>query len=167
MRPRNPTEDEYKQMLANMGKVGAGRSLPVNSKRVASYGVSAAPPPHLPRELVIVGQIKSGKNRILITRTGHRYPPKEFKAWRDEVVGNLVKQWKQPAVTDPVRLHITYWPGDRRTRDVSGMADALFHVLVKAGVLKDDGLVWDLLWYRQPMNRKGPKVLITVQEWGA
>lgn len=24
MRPRNPTEDEYKQMLANMGKVGGG-----------------------------------------------------------------------------------------------------------------------------------------------
>jgi Holliday junction resolvase RusA-like endonuclease len=129
-------------------------------------GVNPARPPLLPRELVIAGQIKSGKNRILITRTGHRYPPKEFKAWRDGVVGDLVKQWKQPSVTVPVRLYCQYWPGDRRTRDVSGMADALFHVLVKAGVLKDDGLVWDLLWYRQPMNRKGPKVLITITEWG-
>jgi Holliday junction resolvase RusA-like endonuclease len=113
-----------------------------------------------------VGQIKSGKNRILITRTGHRYPPEAFKVWRDAAVGDLVKQWRQPAITVPVRLYCTYWPGDRRTRDVSGMIDAMFHVLVKAGVLKDDGLVWDCLWYRQHMNKKGPKVLITISELG-
>ncbi len=128
-------------------------------------GIKSGPSPILPRELVIVGQIQSGKNRILITRTGHRYPPERFKVWRDEVSGNLAKQWKDVPVTEPVRLHCLYWPGDRRTRDVSGMEDAMFHVLVKAGVLKDDGLVWDCLWYRQPLNRKGPKVLITVQEW--
>ena len=136
-------------------------------------GSNPAPPPHkrehesrLSWELVIVGQIKSGKNRILITRTGHRYPPEAFKVWRDRVVTDLVKQWQQPPITVPVRLYCTYWPGDRRTRDVSGMMDAMFHVLVKAGVLKDDGLVWDCTWLRQHMNAKGPKVLITISEWG-
>ena len=230
MRPRNPTEDEYKQMLANMKRVGggvvghtplrgandgyvpneagntvrnprmagnkdmapvslrgksvealdcagrgeaynpeAGRATKLRTKeseRSTMAGSNPAPPPQLPRELVIVGQIKSGKNRILITRTGHRYPPKEFKAWRDEAVEDMRKQWKQPAIIFPVSLWCQYWPGDRRTRDVSGMMDAMFHVLVKAGVLHDDGLVWNCSWFRMEMNKKGPKVLITVREWG-
>ncbi len=186
IRPRVITEDDFKVLLGNMEKVRGGvvgtREVPrprdINhgaarrSFRKDTVTVAGANPAPSPKrefdsaELVLVGQIKSGKNRILITRTGHRYPPKEFQVWRDAMVADFVKQWKQPAITEPVRLHCQYWPGDRRTRDVSGMEDALFHVLVRAGVLKDDGLVYDCLWYRQPMNRKGPKVLITITNWG-
>lgn len=141
-------------------------------------GANPAPPPikreyrsKLPRELVIVGQMPSGKTSGVkegYTKTGkkYRYPNARFKAWRELAVGDLLKQWKDVPVTEPVRLYCQYWPGDRRTRDVPGIEDAMLHALVKAGVLKDDGLAYDILWYRQPMNRKGAKVLITVQEWG-
>ena len=192
MRPRNPTEDEYKQMLANMGKVRGDGHAPTRSvaradgKRI-KLGVGAtslprgvagstpAPSPPLSFELIIVGQMPSGKNQVRTAWTKnkkipgkmkpHKYPDKRFAQWRDEAVGDLVKQWRYDPITEPVRLHVTYWPGDRKTRDVPGMEDALFHVLVKARILKDDGLVRDLLWYGQPMNRKGPKVLITIARW--
>ncbi len=188
-RPRVITEDDFKVLVGNMekvrGSVGTRPSSQLHEARTERdyltleagsktgkpvAGSNPAPSPKREfdsAELVLVGQIKSGKNRILITRTGHRYPPKEFQVWRDAMVLDFAKQWKRPAITDPVRLHCQYWPGDRRTRDVSGMEDALFHVLVRAGVLKDDGLVWDCLWFRQPMNRKGPKVLITITSWSA
>ena len=173
MRHRNPTEEEYKQMLANMGKVGGGaiETALCRGGIPKATGSTPVPPPQLPRELVIVGQMPSGKTSGVkegYTKTGkkYRYPNARFKAWRELAVDGLVKQWKDNPVTFPVRLHCLYWPGDRRTRDVPGIEDAMLHALVKAGVMKDDGLVWDLLWYRQPMNRKGPKVLITVQEWG-
>ena len=172
------TEEEYMQMLARMGKVGGTlKGLDAGGVSAAQKMGKPAPPPQLPRELVIVGQMPSGKNQVRTAWTKnkkkpgkmkpHKYPDKRFAAWRDVAAADLWKQWKSYPIGVHVRLHCMYWPGDRRTRDVSGMADALLHVLVCSNILIDDELVWDLLWYRQPMNRKGPKVLITVQEWGA
>jgi hypothetical protein len=65
----------------------------------------------------------------------------------------------------PVTLTVTYWPGDVRVRDVSGMLDALMSLLVWVGVLQDDGLIWDVVWKRQGVNRKFPKVIMEVTEW--
>jgi Holliday junction resolvase RusA-like endonuclease len=60
----------------------------------------------------------------------------------------------------PVKLKVDYWPGDKRTRDVSGMLDALFHLLVYTKVLKDDGLVRDVIWRYNGVNRQFPKVAL-------
>jgi len=65
-------------------------------------------------------------------------------------------------MTTPVRLTCDYWPGDQRTRDVSGQLDALFHLLVYAKVLKDDGLVHDVIWRRHETNKKFPKVVMEI-----
>ena len=117
--------------------------------------------------LALVGNLCSGKNAVKITRSGHHYPGKRFKAWRDEAMLQLKSQVIHNKLTPgcPVHLKVEHWPGDARTRDVSGMTDALFHLLVYAGVLEDDGLVFDLTWRRQPVNRKFPKVVMTITEW--
>jgi len=127
-----------------------------NSRR----GESAPSPYKI--EMVLLGKIPSGKNAVKTTRYGRHYASQRFKDWRTDALAQLAMQWDTRTITTPVRLHCLYWPGDRITRDVSGMADALFHLLVKAGILKDDGLIHDLLWYRQGLNRKFPKLCLTI-----
>lgn len=113
----------------------------------------------------ITGQMKSGKNRVLITRKGRRYAPKSFAEWRDRVVPELTIQRGTCAlfpVSEPITLECEYTPGDARTRDVDGMLGALLHVIVKAGLLTDDGLVWGVTWRRLEMDRKKPGLTFTM-----
>lgn len=121
----------------------------------------------------ITGQMKSGKNRVLITRKGRRYAPKSFSDWREQILKQLAPQvsaYAQEGACLPLQSTITleceYTPGDRRVRDVDGMLGALLHVIVKAGLLTDDGLVWAVTWRRMEMDRKQPglKFTITQQE---
>ena len=116
------------------------------------------------------GQLKSGKNRVLITRQGRRYAPKEFSQWRDQMIDQLYPHaatYAENGARFPLQtmitLHCEYTPGDQRTRDVDGMLGALMHVIVKANLLKDDGLVWGVTWRREAMNRQEPKLVFTME----
>jgi len=114
--------------------------------------------------ILLLNQIPSGKNAIIVTRTGHHYPNARFKAWREDAVlqlrvhGHIPK----PALDYPLALSVKYWAGDKRTRDVSGMLDALFHLLTHAKVIKDDGLIRDVTWRWCGVNRENPKVELTL-----
>jgi len=114
----------------------------------------------------ILGNCPSGKNKILVTRDGRHIPGDRFVVWRKDAFIQLKAQRQIPKrpIDWPVKLKVDYWPGDRLVRDITGMADALFHLLVYAGVLKDDGFVYDLCWYRQQTDRKFPKVRVEVLE---
>lgn len=114
---------------------------------------------------LIAGQMKSGKNRVLITRKGRRYAPKSFAQWRDVVVEQLEHQKTNGSypITSTVSLECEYTPGDSRTRDVDGMLGALLHVIVKAGLLVDDGLVWAVTWRRMEMDREKPGLRFTLR----
>ena len=129
-------------------------------------------PPHATSvTLALTGQLPSGKNQVQLSfRNGtvHKYPNKTFTNWRATAHVQLLEQVSQyglriPTITTPVRLTVEYWPGDARTRDISGQLDALFHLLVYAKVLKDDGLVHDVTWKRQAVNRTFPKVFLTIE----
>ena len=104
------------------------------------------------------GQIPSGKNAVVVTRTGMRFPAKRFKLWREQALAQLGEQGagQQEPIDQTVSLECEYTPGDRRTRDVPGMLDALLHVIVKAGLLVDDGLVWAVTWRRNELDRENP-----------
>jgi Holliday junction resolvase RusA-like endonuclease len=112
----------------------------------------------------LAGQIPSGKNAVIVTRSGMRFPAKRFKAWREQALEQLAPQL--PANVKPIGTTVTleceYTPGDRRTRDVPGMLDALLHVIVKAGLLVDDGLVWAVTWKRNEMDRQKPGLRFTI-----
>ena len=112
----------------------------------------------------LLGQICSGKNRIIVTRDGRRIPDKRFVKWRTDaakqMVGNTLLNGQ---FTTPVRLSVIYTPGDLRTRDVTGMADALFSLLAWTGVVKDDGLIRELHWTEEALNRSEPKVELDVR----
>ena len=94
--------------------------------------------------LVICGQIIGGKNNIIITRSGRRFPKANWAAWRDDAVAGIREQLKPSfqTITEPVNVRLTYFAGDRRRRDMPAVIDAIWHVLEKSGVVKDDFLLW-------------------------
>lgn len=126
--------------------------------------------PFPPFMISVTGQLVSGKNQVqLLFRNGRvmKYPNATFKSWRDKATMEIRKQvMSAPEIDRPIRLTCDYWPGDKRTRDVSGQLDAIFHALVYAKVLKDDGLIHDVVWTRHEMNRKFPKIVMEISAWG-
>ncbi len=117
----------------------------------------------------IPGQLPSGKNQVqLLFRKGKvmKYPNKTFAIWRAKSATELVLQGLPlKPIAEPVRLTCDYWPGDLRTRDVSGQLDALFHLLVYVKLLKDDGLIYDVVWRRHEVNTKFPKVVLELEKY--
>jgi Holliday junction resolvase RusA-like endonuclease len=113
----------------------------------------------------LTGPMQSGKNRVLITRTGHRYPPERFKVWRDTHVAAIRRQcdgFPQP-IRHRIALIVDYTPGDLRTRDVAGMLDAICHLLERSGLIEHDGLIRDCTWHEFPMDRTKPQATVTLR----
>lgn len=124
-------------------------------------------PPGSTISLILDGQCPSGKNQVqLLWRNGkvHRYPNKTFTNWRARSYQQILAQYTPACLTRPVTLSCTYWPGDRRIRDVSGQLDAIFSLLVFAKLLKNDGLIYDCLWTRMEVS-SCPKVQLDMTEW--
>lgn len=90
------------------------------------------------------GQIMGGKNNIIVTRTGHRFPNPKWAKWRDKMVASVKQQLPVEfrTIDVPTNIRLTYWAGDKRRRDMPAIVDAIFHVLEKAGVVEDDTLLW-------------------------
>lgn len=119
-------------------------------------------------EFVIKGQIKSGKNNMMITRNGLHYPKPGFVIWRTEVLAQIaykaieVDNVNDVPINKPCALHVNYWKGDERRRDVSGMLDALFHCFEKAGIVTDDKLFVDVDWSLMGLDRDNPRVEVMI-----
>lgn len=150
----------------------AGRATKLRTKeseRRTNAGARPAPAPFAPFQLALTGQLPSGKNQVqLLFRNGKvmKYPNKTFTNWRAAAMAQITPEFFcAPNIAQPVSLTIDYWPGDKRTRDVSGQLDALFHLLVYAKVLKDDGLIWNVTWRRHEVNGQFPKVVMEIETY--
>lgn len=113
--------------------------------------------------MTVLGQCKSGKNNMLMTRSGHKYPNPSWAKWRDEVLKQLKMQWNEPIIDHPCLIVIKYYPGDLRRRDVPGMIDALFHCFERAQIVSDDKLFVDVLFTTLPLNRDNARVDIEIK----
>jgi hypothetical protein len=127
-------------------------------------------PPFAPFMLSLTGQLPSGKNQVqLLWRNGkvQRYPNKTFTNWRSLSHVQILEQGGIPSqpITRPVRLTADYWPSNLIVRDVSGQLDAIFSLLVYSKVLKNDGLIYDVIWRRHEVNTKFPKVVMELEAW--
>jgi Holliday junction resolvase RusA-like endonuclease len=93
-------------------------------------------------ELYLKGQCPSGKNAVVVTRTGHRFPAKRFKEWREDALLQLKPQltkWKDCLPFNrPISIQVYYTTKDLRRRDVPGILDAIWHLLEKANIVTDD-----------------------------
>lgn len=95
--------------------------------------------------LTILGQIRGGKNNMIVTRSGKHIPKKAWKLWRDAAVRHvqaaiLFRNFEPISVPCEVEFH--YVAGDHRRRDMPAIVDAVWHVLERAGVVTDDTLLW-------------------------
>ena len=112
--------------------------------------------------LVLTGQLPSGKGQIRKVFRGGKlihYPQKRFSDWRADAAKQLTGQF-QEMIYYKCAMEAHYTPGDLKTRDVSGLLDALFHLFGHAGVIKDDGLIREIHWREHPLDRKSPMVTI-------
>lgn len=90
-------------------------------------------------KFVITGQCPSGKNSVIVTRTGKRFPSKRFKEWREKAMKELLSQCiPDEPISRPVSVTVEYWASDNRRRDVPGILDALWHLLEKVKIVADD-----------------------------
>ena len=117
-------------------------------------------------KLVLEGQLPSGKGQIrkvfLRGKLVH-YPQARFVKWRADACKQLVGQF-QETISWQCAMDAQYTPGDLKTRDVSGLLDALFHLFGYAGVIKDDGLIREVHWREHPLDRKSPMVRIELRK---
>jgi len=112
--------------------------------------------------IVILGQIAGGKNNIVITRTGHRFPKPAWAKWRDNAVESVKSQLLQPwtPISEPANIRLEYWAGDKRRRDMPAIIDSIFHVLEKSGVVTDDWHLW-VAGSHRGYDKENPRAVIT------
>lgn len=118
--------------------------------------------------LDIHGQCCSGKNSVIVTHTGKRFPNARFKKWREVNSTLLLEQLKLnypdfKMITVPISVSLEYTPGDLRRRDVPGMVDAIWHLLEYTKIIKDDALLGKsypqtVRWLPKPIDRENPGV---------
>jgi len=122
-----------------------GRSVTVPSRTVnEKTGRITFSGPRKELRLVIIGQIRGGKNAVKITRKGKRYPDAKWAKWRDAAVRQIVAQLPadHQTITTPISVRLEYVAEDHRRRDQPAVLDAIFHVMERAGVVADDTLIW-------------------------
>ena len=115
--------------------------------------------------IVIRGIIRGGKNNIIITRTGRRFPRPEWAKWRDDAVQQVKTQL--PANWVPIQAHtgviLNYYAGDEKRRDMPAIIDAIWHVLEAAGVTTDDFYLW-AEQSRRTVDRQNPRAEIIIKQ---
>lgn len=95
-------------------------------------------------------------------RGGKRLAP-EARAYRATVV-DIVQAQKVPAVTLPERLrvHVVCYQPDFKRRDLGNLDKTLQDALQHAGVIRDDGDIDDLRFYRHRGAPGALRVVVTI-----
>lgn len=115
-------------------------------------------------EFTLYSKMQSGKNRVMITRTGHRYPTERFVEWRGNMERQIAAQIAAiRTFTTPVRAIVRYTPGDLIRRDAPGIIDALWHVLERTRIVADDALIQAIDYHQEPIDRANPRCLIVLE----
>ena len=112
--------------------------------------------------LRLTGQVRGGKNNLGRTKTGKSYPKKLFADWRAEAIRQIHAQmpsgWTPIAL--PCNVRLDYVAEDRQRRDMPAVLDAIFHCMERAGVVKDDTLLW-VTQSSRSYDKAAPGVTIT------
>ena len=90
--------------------------------------------------------------RMALSREGRAYRT-EACARLAALVGRMAREDR--TLHEPLRVHITLHPPDRRKRDVDNALKALLDALQHAGVIRDDAQIADLRVVRGEVVRGG------------
>ena len=117
--------------------------------------------------LHLMGQVRGGKNNMCITRAGIHYPNPKFVIWRNDMFSQIKTQFPLGIATINSRLlkwTFTYTPEDNRRRDIPAILDAVFHVMERAFLVKDDCLIKNLSFVELPADKESAGILIKAYE---
>lgn len=141
----------------------APASVPLAEKPVESPAIA---PKETGEALLIVtikGQIRGGKNNMGVGKDGSHFAKPKWREWRDGAVRQVREQlpsaWQ--SIDVPCSMRLEYWAGDRKRRDQPAVIDAIFHVLEKVGVVKDDTLLW-ITDSTRAYDKENPRAVITI-----
>lgn len=109
----------------------------------------------------MTGQIRGGKNNICITKSGHRYPNKEWAAWRDTQVYSLKAQRSDKTLDMPCFLSVDYVASNKQRRDIPAILDAIMHCLEKSGIVADDALIKHV-YIRTGYDKDNPRATLKI-----
>ena len=111
----------------------------------------------------IRGQVRGGKNNMLVLKNGMHIPNKAFVKWKKLVMPQIEEQFKgYSMITDRnYKWVFRYTPGDLRRRDMPAILDAIFHVFEKCEVVEDDCMIKDADYKELALNREEPRIEIT------
>lgn len=122
-------------LAANAGDYGDGRPIERIVQPESLRGSMS---------ITILGQIRGGKNNMIVIKRGKHVPKKAWAQWRDQAVSQVINQlpstWEP--ISTPTNVRIEYVAGDRKRRDFPAICDAIWHVLEKSGFVTDDTLLW-------------------------
>ena len=115
-------------------------------------------------ELYLKGQVRGGKNNMRMTRTGRHYPDPKFVLWRADMLRQIAKQLPTIHTITEYGFHwcFEYTPEDKRRRDIPAVLDAVFHVLEKAFIVRDDFQIQNIEFRTLEANKDNAGILIHV-----
>ena len=101
-------------------------------------------------------------NHYWKARGSRRFISPKAKAWLDEAI--LLLRAKRVRFEGAVAIHMRFSPPDRRKRDGDNLEKAIMDALVKAGVIKDDSLVYVKKSCKEVLDERLGYVLLEVEE---
>ena len=114
--------------------------------------------------ITLTGQVRGGKNNMGVTKTGIHYPKPEWARWRDAMLAQVQRQFSGDPIDCECKAVIRYWAGDRKRRDIPAILDAIWHVLERSGVVKDDALIKSVEFHGL-YDKANPKAVIVLVPW--
>ena len=111
--------------------------------------------------ITLTGQVRGGKNNMGVTKTGIHYPKPEWARWRDAMLTQVQRQFSGDPIECECKAVIRYWAGDRKRRDIPAILDAIWHVLERSGIVKDDALIKSVEFHGL-YDKENPKAVIVL-----
>lgn len=129
------------QIAAQLGKRA---SVLIDGKVTYSDRSQLPEPTNMLCRFRLEGQVRGGKNNMIVLRNGMHIPKASWAKWRDAAVDALRQQVDTTEERFPwcgiVKAVIKY-QCDLRRRDVPAVIDSLWHCIEKAGIMSDDALI--------------------------
>ena len=83
-------------------------------------------------------------NRYIRRRGGRVFKPPRVKNWETRAVWELRQQYSGDPIEEKVSVDIVLILPNHRKRDIDNMLKSLWDVMEKAGVIKNDNLIYEV-----------------------
>ncbi len=103
-------------------------------------------------------------NRYIRKRNGVVFIPPRVKNWQARAMWEIKSQWKGNPIDRKVSMDVTLILPNHRKRDIDNMLKSLWDLLEKAGVLKNDNLIYEVRTVKKVVKGK-EGVLIRIADF--